>query len=336
MREVSKYINETLGANAIVDPIQKNDLGNLPMYITQAYKLYNMELFNRDLVMVELKNEDELSLLQVDKHLQLLKNTFNRVVVLVLENLPAYNRKRLIERGINFIVPGKQLYLPELLIDLREGFSKPRVRIKDNTLMPSAQFLLIYHIIQRNENWKLENNSFKEIAKKLGYTPMAITNAVENLKQHNLIEVYGEKEKFIKFNLERNELWHTAEQENLLSSPVLKTVYVDVLPATPFMLKTNTSALSEYSNMNPSKQYYYAIEKNAFYHLKKNNGLVNANDREGKYAIEVWKYNPETLVGELPNLHPVVDPLSLYISLKDNHDERVQMALEQIIEKFIW
>jgi len=33
---------------------------------------------------------------------------------------------------------------------------------------------------------------------------------------------------------------------------------------------------------------------------------------------------------------PVVDPLSLYLSLKEGRDERVEMALEQIIKKFIW
>ena len=131
MKEVSKYINETLGANAIVDPIPKNDLGNLPMYTTQAYKLYNMELFNRELVLLELKNEDELSLLQVDKHLQLLKNTLNKVLILVLENLPAYNRKRLIERGINFIVPGKQLFLPELLVNLSENYTQAKTKQKN-------------------------------------------------------------------------------------------------------------------------------------------------------------------------------------------------------------
>lgn len=336
MKEVSKYINETLGANAIVDPILKNDFGNLPMYITQAYKLYNMELFNRELVMVELKNEDELSLLQIDKHLQLLKNAFNKVVVLVLENLPAYNRKRLIERGINFIVPGKQLYLPELLIDLRESFVQPRAKQKTDKLLPSAQFLLLYHILRRNYNWQMENNSFKEIAHKLDYTPMAITNAVDDLKQHDIVDVFGEKEKYIKFKFEKKELWRRAEEQNLLTSPVLKTVYIDDLTGNVSMLKTNASALPEYTSLNPSKQNYYAIEKSAFYFLQKNNGLINANDREGKYALEVWKYNPRTLADEMPNHQSVVDPLSLYLSLKDNHDERVEMALEQIIENFLW
>lgn len=336
MKEVSKYINETLGTNAIVDPIQKNELGNLPMYISQSYKLYNAVIFNKDIVLVELKNEDDLSILQADKHLQLLKNTLNKIVILVLDNLLSYNRKRLIEKGINFIVPGKQLFLPELLINLSESFSQSKVSQKNKSLMPSSQFLLLYHIIHRYNNWKIEEHSFKEIAKKFNYSPMAISYAVEDLLQKELIEIEGEKEKYIKFKFERNKLWHTAQEENLLTNPVLKTVYVDELPGDVFMLKANASALPEYTNLNPSKQTYFAIEKSAFYFLQKNNKLINANNREGKYAIEVWKYNPVKLLDDFPVDNAVVDPLSLYLSLKDSHDERIEMGLEQIIEKMIW
>ena len=40
--------------------------------------------------------------------------------------------------------------------------------------------------------------------------------------------------------------------------------------------------------------------------------------------------------GEMPNDPPVVDPLSLYLSLQEHTDERIEMALEQIINKQTW
>lgn len=336
MKQAIQYINETLGTNAVAIPIQKEGLGKLPMFINEAYKLHNTVLLNRELLLVELRNNEELSILQTEKHLQLIKTAFEKKVVLVIENLATYNRKRLIEKGINFIVAGKQLFIPELLIDLKENYTNPRARQKKEKLLPSAQFLLIYHIIHRNEKWKLEEHSFKEIAQQLDYTPMAITNAVDNLKYHDIVDVQGEKEKYIRFRLERDELWRTVEQQNLLVNPVLKTVFVDEMPKDVFMLQTNVSAMPEYSNLNPSKQQYYAIEKTVFYGLQKSNVLINPNDYEGPCALEVWKYNPLTLVAELPNDMQVVDPLSLYLSLKYSQDERIEMALEQIIEKYIW
>jgi len=336
IKQTLRYIEETLGKQPTAIPIAKSYLNRLPMYIHETFKLYYIDLFNTKIILAELKIEDELSIQQTDKQVQQIKNLLHQKVVVVLENVQAYNRKRLIEKGINFIVPGKQLYLPDLLIDLRESFVHPKRQQKKETLLPSAQFLLIYHIIHRNLPWKLEEHPFKAIAQKLGYTPMAISNAIDNLKYHQLVEVEGEKEKFIRFQHERNELWNTAMEQGLLVNPIIKTIFVDEKPKDLFLLKSNASALPEYTDLNPSRQEYFAIEKTVFYGLQKSNALVNPNDYEGRYALEVWKYNPLTLVDELPNDRAVVDPLSLYLSVKESRDERIEMALEQILEKFIW
>jgi DNA-binding transcriptional ArsR family regulator len=336
MKETLSYIHETLGIQPTVTPIVKDYLDRLPMYINETFKLYNINLFNTEIILAELKNEDELSIQQTEKQVQQIKSLLNLKVVVVLKNIQAYNRKRLIEKDINFIVPGKQMYMPDMLIDLRESFVHPRVKQKNETLLPSAQFVMIYHIIHRYHQWKLEEHPFKEIARKLGYTPMAITNAIDNLKYHNLIDVEGEKEKFMRFRYERNELWNIVMEQNLLVNPVIKTVFVDEKPKDFLLLHSNASALPEYTDLNPSRQEYFAIEKTVFYGLQKSNALVNPNESEGRYALEVWKYNPLTLAEELPNDRAVVDPLSLYLSMKESRDERIQIALEQILEKFIW
>jgi len=335
MKQLKQYIYEILGTEIQPELTAKEQLNSLPMYISETYRLYNFVLFNQFLLLVEPKQADSFSILQTEKHFDLLRRTFAKKVILLLPEITAVNRKRLIEKGINFIVPGKQIYLPELLLDLRENFSNPKMKSKNEKLLPSAQFLLIYHIIHRNDKWQLEEHSFKEIAKKTGYTAMAITKAVDNLKYHEMIEITGEKEKHIRFVSDRHELWHNAESHNLLVNPVLKQVYVDN-KTNIFMLLSNASALTEYSDMNPSRQEFYALEKNRFYGLQKNNLLSNANDYDGEYCLEIWKYNPETLVGEYPNNAPVVDPLSLYLSLKESKDERIEMALDQLIDKVVW
>lgn len=336
MKQTIRYIEEALGIQATISPLAKSYLDKLPLFVSETYQLHKTVLFNMEIILAELKNKEELSIQQAEKQLQQIKDKLQLKVVIVLENVPAYNRKRLIKKGINFIVPYKQLYLPDLLVDLKESFTNPKAKQKTEKLLPSAQFLLIYHIIHRNETWKLEDYSFKEIAGKLNYTPMAITNAINNLKYNDFLEVMGEKEKFIRFRYDRSELWNIAQQQNLLVNPVLKTVFVDEKPKDIFLLQSNASALPEYTDLNPSRQEYFAIEKTVFYGLQKSNVLANPNEHEGRYALEIWKYNPLTLVDELPNDKAVVDPLSLYLSVKDSRDERVEMALEQIIEKYLW
>src|SRR5690606_22543325 len=138
--------------------------------IHETFRLYRTDIFNTEIILAELKNDNELSIQQTEKQVQQIKSLLNQKVVIVLDNVQAFNRKRLIEKGINFIVPGKQLYMPDLLLDLRENLVHPKTRQKNESLPPSAQFLLIYHINHRFRKWKLEEHPFKEIAQKLGYT----------------------------------------------------------------------------------------------------------------------------------------------------------------------
>lgn len=332
--KLQKYIEDILGYVMVVIPIPKQELGNLPMYVNEIYKLYRVTLGDFHFVLIEYKDADAFSILQLEKHRELIQNQLNQKVVLLADDVSALYRKRLIEKGINFIVPGKQLFLPDFLMDLREGNQHAGRKKKTEKLLPSAQFILLYHLLHKPINEQIENDSFTQLALRFGYTKMAITKAVDNLVYHELCKVEGTKEKYVRFNGDKNQLWHVALP--LLVNPVYKRVYVNELPEGMHLLQANESALPEYSDMNPSQQKYFAIEKGNFFDLQKNRQLRNPNDQEGKYGLEVWKYKPEPLAHILNNDVNVVDPLSLYLSLKDNRDERIEMALEQISERFLW
>ena len=126
MQQIKRYIQETLGTDLNPEPIPQKGLSNLPLYIREAFKLYYATLHNHDLILAEPKHHEPLSILQTTKQLHQLQTAFNKNVVLIAEDITAINRKRFIENGINFIVPGKQMYLPDLLIDLREIFNSKK------------------------------------------------------------------------------------------------------------------------------------------------------------------------------------------------------------------
>jgi hypothetical protein len=334
MKELKQYIQKILGIDLKCELIHKKELGMLPLFISETYRLYNASLFNFAFILVEKIDPTDLSILQTDKHLKLICNALDKKVVMLASEVNSLNRKRLIEKGINFIIPEKQLFLPDFLIDLKEDFRKEK-----NTkvgLLPSAQFIVLFRILQRNDKIKIEELSFKELATILNYTPMAISDAAKNLKLHEVCTIVGEKEKYLRFNNNIADMWNNLEQRKLLANPVIRKVYVDNINEAMNLFLCNYSALPEYTDMNPSHQKYYAIEKNKFYKLIKKNALLNQNDKEGKFCLEVWKYCPKVLANKLQNESMSVDPLSLYLSLKDNKDERTEMALEQIIENYIW
>ena len=51
----------------------------------------------------------------------------------------------------------------------------------------------------------------------------------------------------------------------------------------------------------------------------------------GTCVVELWRYPPDATA-----THGRVDPLSLYLSLKDAKDERLQLALEGLMEQVAW
>lgn len=333
MKQLIAYIEDVIGIEIDIQPLDKEMTVKFPIYLMEGYRWQKAMLANRPCIFAEMEEPNIFSIAQIDKHFELVKSTIGLPVIAIFNELESFNRKRLIEKRIAFVIPGKQLYVPYFFIDLKEYGTKQRK--EQVSLAPIAQQLLLFHLLDKQQDRPLENRTFRELANLIGTNPMGITRAADNLKSLELIEVIGEKEKFIRFRLEKHELWNTVLYRKLWINPVLKRVFVDEKPNV-VVLKCNTSALPEYSDMNPSRQEFYAIEKNAFYGLQKSNALLNANKHEGRYCLEVWKYNPETLILVWNNNAPVVDPLSLYLSMKDSKDERVEMALEQIIEKVIW
>ena len=56
----------------------------------------------------------------------------------------------------------------------------------------------------------------------------------------------------------------------------------------------------------------------------------NLLDSENQMAVEMWRYNPHLLSKE-----DKVDELSLALSLRDDADERVEAAVDEMLEK-LW
>ena len=101
MKQTLKYIQDTLGIQATAIPLAKSYLDKLPMYITETYKVYKTELFNSEIILALLKTNEELSIQKTEKTINQIKSILHNKVVIVLENIQAYNRKRLIDIFFN-------------------------------------------------------------------------------------------------------------------------------------------------------------------------------------------------------------------------------------------
>lgn len=336
MLENEDFLPDNLGAVTDLTPIPEAELGAVPYYLSQLYRLYRAKLFGVEVVLARLQLEAEGSLTTggVMKNLVVFAGIFGKIIVLVADDMSGIRKRRLIQDRINFIVPGKQMFLPALMVNLTEEADTRNYSKTKDTLLPSAQFILFYHILHKTKypQAQVEDLPFKNLAKLLHYTPMAISYAVENMVLHGLCEVEGTREKFIRFTAERSELWEMAA--NYLIDPVLKTVYADAMPPSIIYRRTGIDALAEYGDITPEGTAHYALGKQTYFAMEKTGALKNVNSEEGNIKIDVWKYEPEPLAFGISH-EGNVDPLSLYLTLKDVEDERINMALEQLIEKYV-
>jgi hypothetical protein len=114
-----------------------------------------------------------------------------------------------------------------------------------------------------------------------------------------------------------------------MPSPVFKKeLYLENPPSEQLPL-AGTSALSELTMLAEDKQKTIAIGQRQWKTIEGRNRLCA--DRESPFALEIWRYNPLVFSKD-----GMVDCLSLFLSLKDESDERIEQALNQMMERIDW
>ncbi|MDR1437079.1 MAG: hypothetical protein LBI65_03060, partial [Candidatus Symbiothrix sp.] len=158
---ILNYIHEILGFNVYIENLPATPFKEIPLYLRSANSYYLLRFEGYRLILSFSKEEKQKTALQLKKQSQVIFKNTGMKVVFGMDKQSSLLRKRLIQEKINFIIPGSRLYLPELLIDLKEII--PRPKYFPDFLSPSAQFLLLYHL----QIEQLGAFSFKEIAQKL-------------------------------------------------------------------------------------------------------------------------------------------------------------------------
>jgi hypothetical protein len=281
-----------------------------------------MEFNNQSLCVIQAKNKQDsltpLKYKQITKQAEIL---VGMPVVVILDSLTYYERERLINQGVYFIISDKYAFLPSLIANVQAK----KKDMNPSKLTPVAQYVLLYYLLSEESK---EEYTIKDLEQIMPYNYVALARAVANLEDCKLCSTEIKDNtgiKYIRFGNYKRELWTKAQ--NYLSSPVKKVLFCDAIPEGNFSI-SGVNALSQYSHLNSEQYETRAIWDKLF-------NLLGAqfNEVEGLCKIELWKY--PTTMPYLSN-HNVVDKLSLYLSMKDEPDARIEKELEIIIEEMKW
>lgn len=286
----------------------------LPNYMLARYSVKNVYFDKQRVFLLYPKTElDKVS--AIKKHIQKLQ-TFDKIpAVLVMPQITARQREGLIDGGIPFVVENKQCYLPFLGTILTERCAVQAETVEK--MIPSAQMLLFYFIYSNQK----ELYSYTAV-EALGVTAMTITRAVRQLEQLGLIQTHKEGVmKVITTELERKELFEKARP--YLFNPIKKTTYLPKAVVDEELLLAGDDALSKRTMLSPPRVTCYATGDIDKWKQHTQNTLVDENEQ---VMLQVWKYAPYALADD-----GCVDILSLAMCYVDDRDERVEEAVEEML-----
>lgn len=320
--DLEHYLSEVTGLKVTANPLNN---GDLPYFFSHQYALYHLQVGSARFTAVFLRHSDEFKPAQFLKHLRQVPIIEPDQACVVAQTLPTYVRKRLIEKRIAFVIPKVQMYLPALGMELRtrSGRKQP---VPVEQYSPATQVVIIHWLLGRI------NGAVTPLAlsKQLWYSAMSMSRAVDELETTQIAQAERMgRERLISFPEDREATWNKVLPR--LRNPISNRVRVhehdvhrhEVLPA-------GITALAKRSMLSESSYPEYAVSRSAWKEMEKACVEKIPVEEPGTCVLQVWRYDPMVL-----EVEGLVDPFSLYLSLQDETDERVEMALEEMMERYL-
>ena len=319
---LERYLGDTLNDRIRVNPL--HHVPNLSSFLVRIYGICDGRIAGRRCVFLVTKDHSARPS-DIAKHVGLVRTALDAIVVFVAPSLSRHNRARLIRHGVPFVVPGNQLYIPDLAIDLREHFRARRQR-RVGSLSPAAQAVLFHRLFRLDE----VATTPSLIAAPLHYSAMSIGRAFDELVDTGLAHTdrHG-KERHLRFKAEGRPLFEAAR--DLLRSPVRAEKFLRHGHGITALKRAGESALAELTELSRPPLDIFAVAASDWKATAETCGLVETDRDEAACIVETWAYDPAGLSGAR-----VVDPLSLYAQFRDHRDERVSMAAERLLEEVAW
>lgn len=306
---------EILGLKIEINDWEYNN--RLPLYIKNTYIIKKVLIDGIHALML-LPNIELPSTPALKKHILKIQNVENLPVFLKLEKLSEYRKNNLLSNKIPFVYLDKLVYLPFLGTVLTNVNLNQTRMIEKFTL--SAQLLFIWIMYQNSDKYYISDS-----ISKLNFSNMTLTRAYRQLVSSGLFnEAKDGRKIYLTSIYSKEELFEKAKP--YLVSQVIDTGYIDDKKISQKIM-CGESLLSEYSLLNPPRIVEYAIcHKN----IDKSLLTKELIDSSVQVKVELWKYDPLLFSRD----NKTIDIVSLAISLLKNNDERIEIALEQLLKEY--
>ncbi|HCE44568.1 MAG TPA: hypothetical protein DET40_13565 [Lentisphaeria bacterium] len=331
LEETKGYFNGIAGKPLEIFPVQDAVCKRFPRFFLDLYDFHEAIFLEQAFILAFANKKNESTPAQLDKHRELIKEATGKETVFVFQRdaMAAYNRNRMIRHRIPFIIPGWQIFMPFMMIELKEfGMAKINRAVSAEKLSIAAQTLLLYHLQKK----VLEDFTFAELSDLFSFDKMTVFNAIFEMQELKLCETgFKGRNKNIHFIVQGRALWEKALP--YLKNPIWHNHQVKLTRNPDAMFfKSGMTALAHYSMIADNDYETYAVSQKTWKAVAANWALTEIpNPEEDSILIEVWRGNPAMLAEK-----GIIDRLSTYLIFREDADERVQASLDKILEDVKW
>lgn len=280
------------------------------------------------------RNDEYPGIVVLRKRLSAIEKNTDRVIVYVNGSMSLEERRSLIDHHINFIAVRKQLFIPELAMDLREAFRIRKKNLHDDSVFsPATQAMLIQLLFDESTSEADVMYTAEKLMGLYQYSRVTLSKAISELRKSELLALTEEKNFSTRFYSLKFPRCKTFEKALVwMRNPVKRTVWVNKIPPLDEgVCYAGETALAEYTMLAGRAQPVFAMTREVFTSLLNQGAFKQVTHVDAATAtVEIWTYQSPKA-----STH-IVDEISLYLTLKDNKDERVQLALSEIEEKYSW
>ncbi len=312
IREITDYLRMALGieihASAYTD-------AHFPAFLGWNYLFYSFTLGEHSCLLAIKKPEALLTPTSIAKHVDFLAAQTGRTIIFGCSAMLAYERQRLMQRKVPFLIPGRQIYLPFMAIVLSEFGTKKQRTFE--SVGNAGQILLLKWLNNQSSGF-----SIAEAVAATGLTKPTVIRAFDELEFFGAARRQG-KERRLFFLGDRAAQWE--EIRGRLHSPCRRIVGIEKLPSGLVVVPSGTEALAMRSMLNPPEWREVAAFHTDYSRLRQ--GEIPLAD--APVRLELWNYHPQAVSDG------GVDPFSLWLALKDEKDDRVQICLDEMMKAIL-
>jgi len=327
-----QYLQKVTGNVPEIKSIPEDLLRKLPFFIRDNYQLQMVTFIGQQFVRVVVDEYSSLTPVQLQTHSEIIQKVVGKNIVFEFSTLPAYLRQRLVLKRIAFVVPETHLFIPFLVMDFRSK-TRGTMQVNGNSKTPfaaPAQLLLLYHLQCEN----IESYTLGELSKKTGYSLMTLSRIVKDLSSKNVCVIIRDGvRKYIRFSEQGKTLWERILP--YLQNPVLAVALIKYEKRIETQYtNAGMTALSRYTSLADDTIPTIALTNHTWNEIKAKENVVEMQIHdEDSMRVEIWRYDPYLLAKDVSK---TIDRLSLYLSCRENGDERVQIALETLLKGMPW